>query len=99
MGRGAGIRMAGAGLPGPHAGRRTGGYRRKRPARTGRAVSRVGRTSQMKKPPAGGLRAAWWVRALHRERRTAAAGGAGVRVADDELGAFEVFFVVDFGAD
>src|SRR5690606_2563148 len=32
------------------------------------------------------------------ERRSAAAGGRGVRVPDDELGALEVFLVVDLGA-
>src|SRR5690606_14180172 len=38
------------------------------------------------------------VRRLDRERRAAAARGGGVRVLDDELGAFQTFLVVDFRA-
>ncbi len=41
--------------------------------------------------PAEGVRS-------NRKRRAAAAGGGGVRVLDDELGAFEAILVVDLGA-
>src|SRR5262252_5446497 len=52
----------------------------------------------MKRPPTGGPFSDD-SRASHAEAGAAAAGRAGVRVLDDELGALEVVLVVDFRAD
>ncbi|CFP63153.1 Uncharacterised protein [Bordetella pertussis] len=46
MGRGAGLRLAGPGLPGPHSCRPAHGHRRARRARAGRALSCLKRPNE-----------------------------------------------------
>src|SRR5689334_2447592 len=64
-----------------------------------------GKAAGSKKPPEGGFFQGTKAGggsispASGREARSAAAGAGGVRVLDHELGALQVFLVVDLGAD